>query len=418
MRMKGIQGPSTYRMTGHLKDFQENPLLFLRHLSEYGEATSFRLGHRRCYLTTNPQMVKDIVFTNANSFVDVGIKNVVRTLQVHDLYEFNFSTGVPKVKGSFVKKHFSTFRIEHRTIVQSHISLWESGDLKVFNEEVQDLALCLLAHSFFGVANKHDLTGHLRKLAELRTKRHQPSMIKVPIPKLGKRNPIEAHAIAGVFSCLQSLYNHRSTCEQNNVYNVLDNESEGDILQRFFITYDLIRNACSWLMYTFCEHQDILRHIQLLKGQEQDEYMRMVILESLRLYPPIWLFGKQAVEAVQVDNYLFKKNETIFISPYSLHRNEAYFLEPNEFLPERFCLDLNVDIPQHLYLPFGMIPETEAQVEYVMTMVKAITLPLVTSFNIKKVRSIIHPKGEILLEMKEPFSIVVTKDKSPIVTSL
>lgn len=132
-------------------------------------------------------------------------------------------------------------------------------------------------------------------------------MIKVPIPKLGKRNPIEAHAIAGVFSCLQSLYNHRSTCEQNNVYNVLDNESEGDILQRFFITYDLIRNACSWLMYTFCEHQDILRHIQLLKGQEQDEYMRMVILESLRLYPPIWLFGKQAVEAVQVDNYLFKK---------------------------------------------------------------------------------------------------------------
>lgn len=65
-----------------------------------------------------------------------------------------------------------------------------------------------------------------------------------------------------------------------------------------------------------------------------------------------------------------------------------------------------------------MIAETEAQVEYVMTMVKAITLPLVTSFNIKKVRSIIHPKGEILLEMKEPFSIVVTKDKSPIVTSL
>ncbi|MDT2047202.1 MULTISPECIES: cytochrome P450 [Bacillaceae] len=416
--MKGIQGPSTYRMTGHLKDFQESPLLFLRHLSEYGETTRFRLGHRKFYLTTNPQMVKDVVFTKNNSFVDVGIKNVVRALHVHDLFEFNFLLGMPNIKSSFVKKHFSTCRIDHRTIIQSYLSLWKSGSLRIFNEEVQELALWLLAHSFFGVTQNHDLTTHLKKIAELRTKRHQPSMVKVRLPKVGKQNQIETDAIAGVVSCLQSRYDNQLVDEQRYIYDTLVNEDESGILQRFFITYDLICNACSWLMYTLCEHEDILRHVQLLKGHEQDEYMRMVILESLRLYPPIWLFGKQAVETVQVDNYVFKKNETIFISPYSLHRNEAYFLEPHEFLPERFCLDLNVDIPKHLYLPFGMIAETEAQMEYVMTMARAIVLPIVTSFDIKKVRSIIHPKGEILLEMKEPFSIVITKEKLPIVTSL
>ena len=82
-------------------------------------------------------------------------------------------------------------------------------------------------------------------------------------------------------------------------------------------------------------------------------YTTAVIRESMRLYPPAWIIGRQTVRDCQVSGYALKRGEQILIAPYSLHRDPRYFPEPDEFRPERWENGLHESLPRYVYLPFG-----------------------------------------------------------------
>lgn len=74
-----------------------------------------------------------------------------------------------------------------------------------------------------------------------------------------------------------------------------------------------------------------------------------VIAESMRLYPPVWLIARRAIEEDTLDGYRVPAGTLICISPYTLHRHPAYWSQPETFLPGRFTQAPS----NHLYLPFG-----------------------------------------------------------------
>lgn len=84
-----------------------------------------------------------------------------------------------------------------------------------------------------------------------------------------------------------------------------------------------------------------------------------VIRESMRLYPPAWVIGREALRDCQVGPYTIKRREQVLISPYTMHRNSEYFPEPDAFQPERWesraedKTNLYDTLPRYVYLPFG-----------------------------------------------------------------
>ena len=67
------------------------------------------------------------------------------------------------------------------------------------------------------------------------------------------------------------------------------------------------------------------------------EYMPRVLKETLRLYPPVWLFSRRAVGADRLGDYDVPAGTHVFISPYLFHRNARYWPDPERFEPERFA---------------------------------------------------------------------------------
>ena len=89
---------------------------------------------------------------------------------------------------------------------------------------------------------------------------------------------------------------------------------------------------------------------------ERLPYARMVAEESMRLYPPAYVFSRRAAADDQLGPWHMPAGAHIVISPYALHRNPAYWADPDTFKPERFAPDApNVpsERPKHAYLPFG-----------------------------------------------------------------
>jgi cytochrome P450 len=86
---------------------------------------------------------------------------------------------------------------------------------------------------------------------------------------------------------------------------------------------------------------------------ERIPYARMVAEESMRLYPPAYVFSRRSLGEDQLGPYRMPANAHIVISPYALHRRADYWPEPDAFWPERFAPGARTDRPKLAYLPFG-----------------------------------------------------------------
>jgi cytochrome P450 len=83
-------------------------------------------------------------------------------------------------------------------------------------------------------------------------------------------------------------------------------------------------------------------------------YTAAVQKEVLRLYPTAWLIARYCLEDDRLGCYRIPQGATIFISPYAMHRNPAYWPEPERFEPSRFLDEREKQITPDMYLPFGV----------------------------------------------------------------
>ena len=85
-------------------------------------------------------------------------------------------------------------------------------------------------------------------------------------------------------------------------------------------------------------------------------YLRMVVDEAMRLYPPAWGFSRQALSDDTLSGFRLPRGWLAFVVPYALHRHPRYWQNPESFDPERFSPERSADRPKFVYLPFGAGP--------------------------------------------------------------
>ncbi len=83
-------------------------------------------------------------------------------------------------------------------------------------------------------------------------------------------------------------------------------------------------------------------------------WCRAVILETLRLYPPVPLLPRQAREADRIGAIDVEKGALVMVAPWLLHRAEDLWDRPNHFRPERFVNDEKID--PFVFIPFSVGP--------------------------------------------------------------
>jgi cytochrome P450 len=84
-------------------------------------------------------------------------------------------------------------------------------------------------------------------------------------------------------------------------------------------------------------------------------YVDAFIRETLRLYPPVYAFGREVTAPFVVGGYTLTKGSMILFSPFARQRNPAVFAEPGRFQPERWLAgkDARPALRRFDYFPFG-----------------------------------------------------------------
>jgi len=82
-------------------------------------------------------------------------------------------------------------------------------------------------------------------------------------------------------------------------------------------------------------------------------FAEWVIKESMRLYPPAWTIGREALEDCQIGDYPIKKGTQVLMSQWVVHRDPRFWSEPDRFHPERWGEEKTKNLPRCAYFPFG-----------------------------------------------------------------
>jgi len=89
---------------------------------------------------------------------------------------------------------------------------------------------------------------------------------------------------------------------------------------------------------------------------EQLPYVKQVVEEALRYYPPVWLYTRRAIADDWLGDYFVPAGTDIFITPYYLHRHPGYWPEAEKFDPGRFAEENIKDQHKQAYIPFSAGP--------------------------------------------------------------
>ncbi len=80
-------------------------------------------------------------------------------------------------------------------------------------------------------------------------------------------------------------------------------------------------------------------------------YTQAVITEAMRLYPPVWGIGREALQDTTLGDHAVLQGDQIFLSQWAMHRDPRFFDDPDTFRPERWLSDRKR--PKYAYFPFG-----------------------------------------------------------------
>jgi cytochrome P450 len=85
-------------------------------------------------------------------------------------------------------------------------------------------------------------------------------------------------------------------------------------------------------------------------------YLRQIVDETLRLYPPAPTMLRTAAEDDEVCGHHLPRGSVVGVLPWVIHRHRALWDEPDRFDPERFAPEAVAARSRYAYLPFAIGP--------------------------------------------------------------
>jgi cytochrome P450 len=142
-----------------------------------------------------------------------------------------------------------------------------------------------------------------------------------------------------------------------------DQQLRDETLTLFVAGHETTALALTYALYLLArspEWQEALSAevTQVLEGRQPTmadlanlKLTEAVVLEAMRLYPPVWSIGREAIADVNIGGYRIPKGGSVFISQWVVHRDPALYPDPERFDPGRWTGD--VQRPRFAFFPFG-----------------------------------------------------------------
>jgi cytochrome P450 len=147
-----------------------------------------------------------------------------------------------------------------------------------------------------------------------------------------------------------------------------DQEIRDELVDVLVAGHETTALALTWCWYLLSQHPEVeallISELEaVLEGRRptpadvsQLRYTTMVILETLRLFPPSPTIGRDALADCDLGGYQVPQGAAVVASQWVVHRDPRFFDDPEKFNPHRWADGLAARLPRFAYFPFGAGP--------------------------------------------------------------
>lgn len=390
-------GPAGHPLLGSALDFRRDPMgTFRRAKQEYGELVRFR-GPVPVYLVTGPDHFQRILVDNFANYPHpadferkVGAA-VGRGLVTTSGPEWTHQRSL--VEPVFRKDHLSGFAgimAERAALLARE---WERRAAQGLPFDVRPdmrrltldvLARCLFTADWVGAAAElasavrvemEHLNHKLIAVLDLpewvptprnrRFTRARRTMDRIVFELIGARRAGGAGTGEEVPSGRGDLLAMLMAARDPDTGGAMSDQQLRDHVTTLFIAgHETAAAALSWLCHCLATYPEVAEQAaeeveQVLGGRPPAigdlprlRYLRMVIQEVLRLYPPLWQVARTPVEDDELGGHHVPAGSFLLLNTFLLHRDPVYWPEPERFDPERFGRAAVADRLRFSYLPY------------------------------------------------------------------
>jgi cytochrome P450 len=429
-------GPKGLPILGSLPRLGRDVLGFFEECSTYGDVAGFSLAGWNCVLLNHPDLAEYVFVKHHRNFV----KHSFFWRHVTAIFGQGLLTSEGEIwqrQRRLAAPAFSTARLSrYGEIMAQHaeemVQRWPSGEAIDVHREVMELTLRIAAKTLFDantpsdVAEIHD--GFEDVLVEISARFRRPFRIPDGIPTPG--NLRYRRGLKRIDKLVARIIEdrQRSPGDRGDLLSILmaarddaghpmsHQQVRDEAVTLLLAGHETTALTLSWTWHLLARHPaadgKLTEEIQeVLNGRlptPEDlprlRWAEYVVNEALRLYPPAYAIGREAVADCEIGGYAVPAGTTIFVTPWVTHRDPRWYDEPLQFKPERWSHDFARSLPRFAFMPFGggpriCIGNRFAMMEAVLilvTVAQRYKLETRTDHRIEPLASItLRPKGGV-----------------------
>jgi cytochrome P450 len=379
------RGPAGHWLLGSLSEFRADMLRFFERChQEHGPFARFRLGPRRLILVSDPSLIEEVLVKQNRHFRKHYVVRLLGPVLGEGLL---LSEGAFWLRQRRLMQPAFSSRMTEAFVdivaeeVERLAASWTAQPRRDVYRDMTDLTVHVASKAFLGL----DLPAQQQALGEALETIHADfeqrfqSFLPLPIWVPTRANRRLQHAVRTLDAIIHRIIDvcrNRPSSQGNALAQLLqargedgqamsDRQIRDEVMTLLLAGHDTTANALTWTWLLLSQHPQVFTRLReeaasVLSGRRPRAadlphlgYTQAVVKEAMRLYPPVYAFGREAVQDCSVGAHPVRKGTSLLLCQWVVHRDPRFFDRPDEFLPQRWLKGLQQRIPAYAYFPFG-----------------------------------------------------------------
>ncbi len=353
---------------------------------DYGDIVRMRFLYLTAHFLYHPADIEYVLVTNAKNFIK---SRSLRTPFFQRLVGIGLLTSEGEVwkrqrrlaQPAFHRQRISAYAAVMVEYAGRMIASWRAGETRDIHRDMMRLTLEVVVKTLFNT----DVSGDADKVGQVLSQMAKPFASQATLKWiLDNRLPTSTHrsfnrAAREIDEIVYRLIAERrsSGSDEGDLLSMLlaahdedgsqmnDKQLRDEVMTLFLAGHETTALTLSWAWYLLAQNpeSEAKFHAELAEvlgtglptvdDLARLKYTEMIAKESMRLYPPAYALGREAIEECEIGGYRVPAGAQVFMFQWATQRDPRFFPEPDAFRPERWTEEFSNSLPKYAYFPFG-----------------------------------------------------------------
>ena len=386
-------GPGETPLVAQALRLRRDLIGLLREAATYGPISTASVNPITICLTNDPGLNREVLVTHH--------RIVSRGQASFEVFRWLMGNGVATSTGSshlaqrrlmqpqFHRRHIENYGQAMTEMALQRSETWTDGAVLDIEREMLELTLQVIVKILFGV-DQSDIVSRLgtaftQTNAYMYLRSTQPPALRgylhrLPLPSTRRFQRAKAFVDETIYRMIRERRESEETYadllalllqaryegdEGEDGTGMSDEQARDELVTLYFTGHESTAAALTWTLYLLSENPAVEARLhaeldEVLDGRAATladlpnlPFTDKIIMESLRLYPPVWGMGRMVYEPVNIGGFLIPPGVIMMVCPVVTHRDPRWFEQPDEFRPQRWTEEFRERLPPFAYFPFG-----------------------------------------------------------------